>query len=194
MQLSVDGFVSATPGDDWMVWDFGEEWSWDDKLRKYHTDLTSSVDTILLSRKLAVGGFIDHWADIASRTGHPQAVFAGNVTNARKVIFSRTLKKLPWPNTELTKGDLTREVTRIKAEEGKDILVYGGASFVADLIKANLIDEYHLVINPAILGRGIPIFNKVSHMIALSLIAANSYGDGMVVLTYKPRPGYRWIE
>jgi len=186
MQLSVDGFVSSGNGksSDWMVWDFGENWAWDKDLQEYHTSLTASIDTVLLSRKMAEGGFIDHWADMAVNTNSPQSAFARNITHARKVVVTQKLDKSIWNNTELAKGDLVTEVNKLKAQSGKDIIVYGGAGFVSALIKERLIDEYHLVINPAILGYGVPIFNEISSRQDLQLISAKSYDKGMVVLIY----------
>lgn len=183
MQLSVDGFVSSAndKSSDWMVWDFGENWTWDKDLQEYHTSLTASIDCVLLSRKMAEGGFIDHWADMAVNTNNPQSAFAKNITNARKIVVTQKLERSRWNNTELAKGDLVTEVNKLKAQGGKDIIVYGGASFVSALIKERLIDEYHLVINPAILGSGVPIFNGRQ---GLRLIEAKSYGKGMVVLIY----------
>lgn len=59
VQMSVDGYIAEKNGNtDWMVWNWGDEWNWDDELKKYHTDLTKSVDGILLSRKMAEAGFI----------------------------------------------------------------------------------------------------------------------------------------
>ena len=186
MQLSVDGFVSSTNGksSDWMVWDFGEDWAWDDDLKEYHTNMTASIDCVLLSRKMAEGGFIDHWADMALNTNNPQSAFAKNITNARKIVVTQKLDRSIWNNTELATGDLVTGVNNLKAQGGKDIIVYGGASFVSALIKERLIDEYHFVINPSILGSGVPIFNKISSRQDLTLIEARSYSKGMVVLIY----------
>jgi dihydrofolate reductase len=185
MQLSVDGFVSpGKPGSQWQVWSFGPEWTWGPDLQRYHTDLTASIDSVLLSRKMAEEGFIGHWADMAQRKDNPQSEFAGNITRAHKVVFSKTLKASRWDNTDLAKGDLAQEVDALKAKEGKDMIVYGGASFVSALIKARLIDEYHLVINPVILGNGLAIFDKTDGMINLSLMDAQAYEKGMTVLIY----------
>lgn len=185
MQLSIDGFASAANGkSDWMVWNFGEPWTWDADLQKYHTDLTASIDCVLLSRKMAEGGFIEHWKHMSAKTDNPQSVFAKNITNAGKVVFTKKLKESLWDNTELAKGNLAAEVNKLKAQSGKDLIVYGGTSFVSSLIEENLIDEYHLVINPVILGKGIPIFNTIKNRQELSLIEARSYNKGMVVLIY----------
>ena len=185
MQLSIDGFVSANkPGVRWQVWDFSPEWTWGPELQRYHTDLTASIDCVLLSRKMAEEGFIEHWAGIAKQRNNPQSIFAGNITRAHKVIFSKTLKASRWENAELANGDLVNEVNALKAREGKDMIVYGGASFVSALIKAKLIDEYHLVVNPAILGKGVAIFDKADGMMGLSLVDARAYEKGMAVLRY----------
>jgi dihydrofolate reductase len=185
MQMSIDGFVSASDGkSDWMVWNFDKNWTWGTRLKKYHTDLTASIDCVLLSSKMAKGGFIAHWADMALKTSNPQSGFARNITNAHKVVFTKTLDASSWANTELAKGDLMTEVNKLKARDGKDMIVYGGATFVSALIKADLIDEYHLVINPAILGKGVAIFNKINRRLNLSLIEAKSYENGIVVLIY----------
>ena len=184
MQLSLDGYVSAADGkSDWMIWDFGKEWPWDKALREYHTDLTASVDCVLLSRKMAEEGFIGHWAAMAKNTGDPQAAFAGNIAKTHKVVFTKTLERSVWDNTELAKGGLVVEVNALKEQDGGDMIVYGGASFVSALIKARLIDEYHFVINPAILGTGLAIFKEAGRM-GLSLMDARSYDCGVAVLIY----------
>lgn len=190
MQLSLDGYVAAADGkSDWMVWNFGNNWAWDEELRNYHTGLTASSDCVLLSRKMAEEGFIAHWANMAQNTSNPQAAFAANITKAQKVIFSKTAKlqyRSVWENTVLAKGDLATEVNGLKKQAGKDMIVYGGASFAAALIQARLIDEYHLVINPVILGSGIPIFTKAGR-VGLTLMEARQYRCGVVVLIYQDK-------
>ena len=184
VQISVDGFIADINGKtDWMVWNWGPKWNWDDELQKYFNELTTTVDTVLLSRKMAVEGFIDHWASAAAKTGDPQAGFAKVITNATKVVFTKTLKEPTWPNTTLVKGDLVKEVNKLKAQEGKDIIVYGGASFVSSLIKAGLIDELHLFVNPTILGEGMPIFKEAGGT-EFQLVNALPYKCGVTVLAY----------
>ncbi|MBC9930911.1 dihydrofolate reductase family protein [Chitinophaga qingshengii] len=186
MQLSIDGFAAAGNGNgSWMVWNYGDNWTWDTALQAYHTTLMASADEILLSRKMAEEGFISHWENMAANTANPQSVFAGHIRDARKVVFTHTLQASRWPNTILAQGDLVTEVNTRKQQPGDNILVFGGVAFVSALIAARLIDEYHLIINPTAIGNGMPIFDQLQGMLGLSLIKATAYPCGIVVLQYR---------
>ena len=78
--------------------------------------------------------------------------FAKKMIDTPKIVFTKTLKKSQWPNTDIATGDLTDEISKLKNMKGKDIIVYGGASFDSSLIRAGLTDEFHLFINPVAIG------------------------------------------
>lgn len=59
-----------------------------------------------------------------------------------KVVFTKTLEKSQWINTNIATGNLADEIRKLKNQNGKDIIVYGGASFDSSLIKVGLIDVY----------------------------------------------------
>lgn len=101
------------------------------------------------------------------------------------MVFTGTLEKSEWDNTVLAKGDLVDEITKLKEQEGKDIIVYGGATFVTALIKHGLIDEFHLFINPVAIGSGMTIFNGLDKIQNLTLIRSTSFNCGIVVLHYE---------
>jgi dihydrofolate reductase len=186
VQMSVDGYIAEINGEtDWLVWNWGDEWNWDDELKKYFTELTESVDCILLSRKMAKEGFISHWAKVAENSIDPQVEFAKKITDAHKVIFTKTLDKSEWNNADIARGDLEGEINKLKNQTGKDILVYGGATFVSSLIKAGLIDEFYLFVNPTALGNGMTIFKEIDSKLNLTLVKSKSYDCGIVVLKYK---------
>lgn len=186
VQISVDGYIAEINGKtDWMVWNWGDEWNWDDDLKKYFNDLTESVDCILLSRKMAEEGFIAHWAKVAENPNGPQVAFAKKITEAHKVVFTKTLDKSEWNNTDIARGDLEGEINKLKNQNGKDIIVYGGATFVSSLIKAGLIDEFYLFVNPTVLGKGMTIFKEINSDLNLTLVKSTSYDCGIVVLKYK---------
>jgi dihydrofolate reductase len=185
MQVSLDGFAADTEGTpNWMVWPWADDWQWDDKLRRYHTDLTTSSDCILLSRKMAEEGFHSHWEKVAENPTDPQYSFAKSITEMRKLVVTNTLGESIWKNTRLINGNLRDEIARLKREQGKDILVYGGPTFASSLINAGLIDEFHLFVNPTALGAGRPMFKDISSNLELDLMAATPYDCGVVVLKY----------
>jgi dihydrofolate reductase len=178
VQMSVDGYVAGPNGEmDWMTW------NWDDELKNYVNDLTDSVDTILLGRKMA-GGFIAHWANTITMPDDPGFEFGNKMMDKPKFVFTKTLSDSEWENTSLAKGDIAEEVTQLKNQSGQDIIVYGGAGFVSSLVKHNLIDEYHLFINPAVIGDGMAIFKETEQRLNLELIKATQFECGIVVVTY----------
>lgn len=180
MQISLDGFVAGPNGEmDWMTW------NWDDKIKDYVKDLTAPVDTILLGRKMA-GGFIGHWAKVALNPDDEGYTFGKKMTDTPKVVFTRTLERSEWENTVLAQGDLAAEIGKLKKEEGGDIILYGGAGFVSSMIEANLIDEYHLFVNPAIIGNGLGIFKEVTQRTDLNLVKTTAFDCGIVTLCYQP--------
>ncbi len=173
--MSIDGYVGGPNGElDFMTW------NWGDDIKKYVNDLTDSIDTILLGRKMA-GGFVAHWSGILNNPADESYAFARKMMDTPKVVFTKTLEQTDWMNTVLAKGDITEEINNLKAQSGKDIIVYGGASFDAALIKAGLIDELHLFINPTAIGKGLPIFLERT---GLELIDAKTFECGIVVLVY----------
>jgi dihydrofolate reductase len=184
-QMSIDGYIADTNGrTNWMLWNWSEEWKWDKALQKYFEDVTGTVDCILLSRRMAEEGFIHHWARMAQQHDNPQSGFAKKITDARKVVFTRVLNDSIWDNTVLAKGDLKNEINTLKRSPGRNLIAYGGATFAASLIQADLVDEFHLVVNPAIIGKGLSMFQDIKDTLSLTLITATPYPCGIVVLVY----------
>jgi dihydrofolate reductase len=179
VQISVDGFVAGPNGEmDWMTW------NWDDELKDYVSHLTNTIDTILLGRKMT-DGFVSHWTNALANPKGPEFDFAKMMVDYRKVVFTKTLEKSIWANTELAKGNLIDEVKDLKNRKGKDIIVSGGATFVSNLIKNNLIDEYFLFVNPAAIGNGMSIFSKLDGKQSLKLIKSIGFDCGITLLNYQ---------
>jgi dihydrofolate reductase len=178
MQMSVDGFVAGPEGQlDWMTWTL------DGKLLQFINDLTDSSDTILLGRKMT-DGFVDYWTNVLNNPKSPEYTFARKMVDTPKVVFSKTLHKSTWANTTLATGKLADEILKLKKQTGKDIIVYGGAEFVFNLIKDALIDELNLFINPTAIGKGMKIFLDRTN---LQFLKSQAYECGVVVNTYSPK-------
>jgi dihydrofolate reductase len=186
MQVSADGYVGrAGEGPDWQVWDWGPKCPWDEALKARFNAVSRDVDTILLSRKILEGGYLDHWSQFARDYGdNPDFAFAQRIVDARKIVFSRTLEKTKWAGTELARRPLTEEVGTLKAESGGDLIAFGGAGFASALIAKDLIDEYQFYVNPVALGEGLSIFEKRGGDTRLALREAEGYACGIVVIRY----------
>ena len=179
--MTVDGFVAGPNGElDWMS--FGT----DERISARVNELTDTSDTILLGRKMT-DGFIDYWTSVLDNPESPEYSFARKMVDIPKIVFSRTVKESKWVNTTVASGDLVEEIKKLKDQTGKDIVVYGGAEFVSNLIKHNLIDEYHLFINPVAIGKGLSIFGTSERNLNLQLINTEAFSTGEVELIYIPR-------
>lgn len=181
MQTSVDGFVSTGPNDEqtWVTWDL-------DGIKQYVIDLLDATDTIIIGRKLAID-YIPFWQDTVTKPEDPMYEFAKRIVRAKKIVFTKTLDKSVWDNTELAKGNLDDEVKKLKNQAGKDIVVYGGSSFVSALIKEGLIDEFQFYINPVALGNGVHIFDQIDNFQQLKLKKSITFDSGIIMLTYEPK-------
>ena len=167
-----------------MIWNWSSNWTWDKALQEYFIDLKHTVDTVLLSRKMGEVGFMDHWARVAADKDSPQAAFAKNITQAHKVVFSNTITKSHWSNAEIAQGNFIDVINSLKQQAGNDLIVYGGATFVASLIKAQLIDEFYLFVNPTVLGKGLSIFDAIEQRQQLKLIEAKAFDCGVLIVKY----------
>lgn len=180
MQITVDGFVAGPNGElDWMTFNM------DDKILQYINFLTDTSDTILMGRKMT-DGFVNYWTNVLKNPKSPEYAFAKKMVDTPKVVFTKTLDESRWPNTVLAKGDIVEEVNKLKNRPGKDLVVYGGAGFVSSLIKHDLIDEFHLFVNPVAISKGMTIFSELGRAFSFKQINATPYECGITVHQYLP--------
>jgi dihydrofolate reductase len=181
VQMSIDGCIAGPNGEmDWMV---GLQ---DDKLNKYVNELTESFDTILLGRKMT-DVFISYWSDVINKPDEPWYALAKKMIEIPKVVFTKTFNKSKWINTDIAIGDLTDEIMKLKSRDGKDMVVYGGASFDSSLIKLGLIDEFLLFINPVAIGNGMTIFKDLNEIQKFNMVKSIAFDSGIVLLHYEAR-------
>jgi len=177
MQATVDGYVAGPEGQlDWMTFDM------DPTLLAFINHLTDTSDTILLGRKMTAG-FIKYWEQVVTQKDSPEHAFAQKMVSLPKVVFSKTLAHVEGKNVRVENGDLLEAVTRLKRQPGRDIIVYGGATFVSSLIEHGLIDEMNFFVNPVAIGSGMRVFKGRT---ALKRAASTAYPCGIVVNSYLP--------
>jgi dihydrofolate reductase len=106
----------------------------------------------------------------------------GELMNALpKIVFSRTLREVDWHDARVTTRPVEEEIPDLKREPGKDIVVFGGASFARSLAGHELIDEYRINVHPVALGDGLPL---LPDSLRLELVCSSAWADGTVTHTY----------
>jgi dihydrofolate reductase len=138
-----------------------------------------SCDAMLMGRN-TYQGFARLWPTY----NHP---WAGRINAMQKYVFSSTLEKAEWNNSTLVRGDVVAEVTKLKQQEGRDLLIWGRGLFGETLLKHHLIDALDISIHPLVLGQGRHLFRQ-DEKATLKFIAAKSFSKGIVKLTYEPQP------
>lgn len=167
--VSLDGVMEAPE-----KWSFGY---WDDEIGKLKLDELFAADALLLGR-VTYEGFAAAWPSRTDETG-----YADRINNLPKYVVSTTLSKPEWNNTQVIKGNLAGEVTRLKQQPGQNILVFGSAQLAASLLEEDLVDEYRLLVYPVVLGAGKRLFGE-ENKAGLRLLDVRKYNSGVVLLTY----------
>jgi class 3 adenylate cyclase len=152
----------------------------DDELEEWNVELVKGASAILLGRMT-----FQIWAAFwpALRDDEPLGRLMSTLP---KYVMSNTLTRVDWENSHIIRGDLATEIQALKDRIDGEIIVYGSADLADGLMKANLVDEYRLLIFPVILGSGKRLFADESETSHVRLIAARAFGAGVVLLTYEP--------
>jgi dihydrofolate reductase len=108
------------------------------------------------------------------------------MNNSHKILFSKTLVRTDWRNTEVVKEINPNEILRMKQKSGKDIIVFGSGSIVSALSQHGLIDDYRLFVTPVVLGIGKRLFQDIKDRVNLKLLGIKRLKNGVVLLHYIP--------
>jgi dihydrofolate reductase len=177
VQTSVDGYMAGPNGEmEWM------RFPWTNDISAYIGALTEPVDCIVLGRKLAEG-FIPAWE--AGPPGETKEAIE-KMSGTPKVVISKTLTQSPWNNAVVAGGDLANTVNELKAQDGGDIIAYGGSTLVSSLIAENLLDEIHLFVNPTSIGSGLRVFPDLDSNQQFQLVKAQPFDCGITALHLEP--------
>lgn len=117
---------------------------------------------------------------------HNDPLVAGKMNSLPKVVFSNLLVRTDWNNTILRKGNAGDAIKEFKQVYDKDIFIFGSGNLAMSLARANLIDEYRIMVNPVLLGEGNPLFRALPDRIKLKLINTRVFRSGNVLLCYEP--------
>jgi dihydrofolate reductase len=173
--VSLDGYFAGLNGEiDWHVVN-------DEFLRDAVT-LLNAMDTILFGR-ITYEGMAEYWTTPEAINDAP--IIAEKMNTLAKVVVSNTLDNVEWQNSTLIKAHLADEITKLKQQPGKDIVILGSGTLVATLTQLGLIDDYIIYVCPIILGNGKMMFSDMDSHLNLKLVEAKPYTSGTVVLRYQ---------
>ncbi|GAA3986400.1 dihydrofolate reductase family protein [Actinomadura viridis] len=179
VHISLDGFIDGPNGEfDWTI--MGGE------LSAYSLALVGEADAFLYGRPVW-DMMSSYWPNAESMSDHEHDLaFAPLWRKTPKVVFSRTLQEADW-NTSVIGGNLAEEVTALKEGPGGDMILMGGSALPGILAEADLIDEYHVVVHPVVLGGGKPLLGHPARRLGLDLVESRSFDGQTTLLRYRPK-------
>ena len=146
----------------------------------YNMHLAMSAEAFLLGRRTW-----QIWAAFWP-TANADQPFTQRMNSIPKYVVSSTLKRADWNNSTIISGDVPAEIRKLKAQPGGELLVYGSADLVDELLRHDLVDEYRILVYPVILGSGKRLFRDRIDTHHLRLVGSRTFGSGVVLLTYEP--------
>ncbi len=157
----------------------------DEEIHQHYADLLSNGDVILYGR--ITYQLMQFWQTLIKNPSGEKSMddFAIAIDKIPKIVFSRTLQNTEWDSAILSNKPIEEEVLELKQQSGKDILV-GSRSLIIQLMELNLIDEFQLCIHPVLVGKGLPLFEKINNRTIFKLIKTKTFSGGAVMLYYEP--------
>lgn len=176
MMVTHDGFFSGPNGEiDWHVVD--------EEFNDFANEQLASVDTLLFGR-VTYQGMASYWPTPIALANDP--IIAKKMNTLPKIVFSRTLEQPAWENTRLVKDHLAEEISHLKRQPGKDLIICGSSALSASMLHLGLIDEVRIMVNPVVLGNGQPLFKGIQEKRHLTHFDTRTFRSGNVLLFYRP--------
>jgi dihydrofolate reductase len=176
MPTSLDGFFEGPDG--------GISWHHvDEEFNEFAIEQLNSIDTPLFGR-VTYEGMASYWPTPTTVANDP--VVAEKMNSLPKIVFSKTLSTPKWQNTRLIKENFVEEITRLKQQAGKDVIIFGSSDMAVTFIEHDLIDEFRIMVNPVALGGGTSLFKGLQNKLELKLLRTKTFTSGNVLLHYEP--------
>jgi dihydrofolate reductase len=175
--VSLDGYIAGPDG--------GFDWAApDEELHRFHNEQEAELGANLCGRRMYET--LKVWDEVDERSapeaGEHVLEFARLWRATPKFVFSKTLDQV-GPNATLVKGDAVEKVRRLREEPGGPLGV-GGAGLAATFVRAGLVDEYGLFVNPVVVGGGTPFFPPLESKLELQLLETGTFASRVVYLRY----------
>lgn len=179
MHTSLDGFVAGLKGEmNWIT--INEE------LFDFVATMTEKADAALYGRVTyeMMQGYWPTAGDQPNASKHDKEHSAW-YKNVSKIVLSSTLSNKGLENTIVLNEQLAENITKIKNQEGKNILIFGSPRASHSLLQLGLIDEFWLFVNPVLLGEGMPLFKGITEITKLNLLETKTFAGGVIALHYE---------
>jgi dihydrofolate reductase len=174
--MTLDGFFSGPNGElDWH--------NVDAEFNKFAIDQLDTAGGLIFGRVTYLG-MASYWPTPIAIQNDP--IVAGKMNSIPKIVVSTTLDRAEWDNTRLVKEDAAAEIGALRLQPGPDWYIFGSANLAAGLTRKGLIDEYRVMVNPVILGSGVPLFAGSHTPLHLKLVNSRAFRSGNVLLYYQP--------
>ena len=177
--VTLDGYFSGPGGDLSWAHKAADDAEWNAFVAE-----NAGSGGLLLFGRITYELMASYWPTPAAMRSLPDV--AKGMNSLPKVVFSRTLDKVSWNNTRLMKGNLAEEIRAMKKEPGEGIVILGSGSIVSQLAPEGVIDEYQVILNPVVLGKGRTMFDGIKAKLTLKLIKTRTFANGNVLLCYAP--------
>jgi dihydrofolate reductase len=172
--MTLDGFFDGA--ENWALdW---HQYAWGEELERMSIEQLRAADMLLFGR-VTYEGMAAYWKTAQGEVGT-------YMNRLPKAVFSRTLERVDWQNTELLKGDVKVEVELLKRAGEKNIFVFGSGDLSATLLEQGLFDEYRLCLVPVVLGNGKQLFGRKLSRLRMKLLESRPLVSGSVLLRYEP--------
>jgi dihydrofolate reductase len=180
MNLSLDGYMSGPNAE--LDWHFE---TWNDEMGEKLLEQLEKADTILLGR-LTYEAMAKYWSFKCLEQNFPRQdlAIADKMNSHSKLVFSKCGTSILWNNTKFAGSNLKEEISVLKQQNGKNILLFGSGRLVSSFMQADLIDEYQLWFHPVILGKGKPLFKNLKSRIKLKLMGSVAFKSGVIAMSY----------
>ena len=172
--LSLDGVMESP-----------DQWHFDyfnDEMGQAVGEGFAASDALLMGRVL-----YEEWSAYWPNQNPEENPVAATMNGVRKYVVSTTLEgPLEWNNTSLIGENVAEELSELKRQSGKDIVISGSGALVRSLLDDGLIDELKLMVHPVVVGSGKRLFEDGEKQTALELVDSRTFATGVVYLTYRP--------
>ena len=176
MFTSLDGYFEGPNND--INWH-----NFDDEMNQLSIEQLDSVDMLLFGR-VTYQMMASYWPTPAAMADDP--IITQKMNTLPKIVFSKTLEQAEWQNTKVIKDNFVEEITRLKNQPGKDLIIFGSSDLAVTLLEHDLLDEIRVMLNPIVLGGGKALFAGIKQPLKLKLLKTRAFASGNVLLHYQP--------